>query len=75
LVGLSARTRSEWQDDDFDLAVPVAAKEQWAELLASVVRHGLVVAVRVTGPTAFPQGICPGSAGFRHSQIVLAATR
>jgi peptidyl-tRNA hydrolase len=32
---LSPRTRSEWQDDDFSLAVRVAGKEQWAQLLAS----------------------------------------
>ncbi len=33
--GLSPRSRSEWQDRDFDLAVRVAGKRQWAELLAS----------------------------------------
>jgi peptidyl-tRNA hydrolase len=33
--GLPPRARSEWQDHDFDLAVRVADKEQWAELLAS----------------------------------------
>jgi len=33
--GLSPRARSEWRDLDFDLAVRVAGKEQWAELLAS----------------------------------------
>ena len=32
---LPARTRGEWQDQDFALAVRVAGKEQWAELLAS----------------------------------------
>jgi len=32
---LEPRTRSEWHDDDFDLAVRVAGKERWAELLAS----------------------------------------
>jgi len=32
---LSPRTRSEWRDLDFDLAVRVAGKAQWAELLAS----------------------------------------
>jgi peptidyl-tRNA hydrolase len=32
---LSAHSRREWQDDDFSLAVRVAGKEQWAELLAS----------------------------------------
>jgi peptidyl-tRNA hydrolase len=32
---LSPRTRSEWLDLDFDLAVRTAGKEQWAELLAS----------------------------------------
>ena len=32
---LSPRTRSEWADRDFDLAVRTATKEQWAELLAS----------------------------------------
>ena len=30
---LEPRTRSDWQADDFDLAVRVAGKEQWAELL------------------------------------------
>ena len=33
--GLSPRTRSEWLDLDFDLAVRTAAKERWADLLAS----------------------------------------
>jgi peptidyl-tRNA hydrolase len=33
--GLSPRSRSEWGARDFDLAVRTAAKEQWAELLAS----------------------------------------
>jgi peptidyl-tRNA hydrolase len=33
--GLSPRSRSEWQDHDFDLAVRIAGKRQWAELLAS----------------------------------------
>jgi peptidyl-tRNA hydrolase len=33
--GLSPRTRSDWRDLDFNLAVRVAGKEQWAELLAS----------------------------------------
>jgi hypothetical protein len=51
--GLSARTRSEWQDDDFDLAVPVAAKEPWAELLASMVHNGLVVVL----DDEFPAGV------------------
>jgi peptidyl-tRNA hydrolase len=32
---LPARTRREWQDQDFPLAVRVAGGEQWAELLAS----------------------------------------
>lgn len=32
---LEPRIRSEWLDDDFDLAVRVAGKEQWAELLVS----------------------------------------
>jgi peptidyl-tRNA hydrolase len=32
---LEPRTRSAWMDVDFDLAVRVAGKEQWAELLAS----------------------------------------
>ncbi len=32
---LSPRARLEWQDHDFALAVRVAGKEQWAELLAS----------------------------------------
>src|SRR3984885_9560670 len=32
---LSPRTRSEWLDSDFDLAVRTAGKEQWAELLTS----------------------------------------
>jgi peptidyl-tRNA hydrolase len=32
---LGPRTRSEWLDRDFDLAVRTAGKEQWAELLAS----------------------------------------
>jgi peptidyl-tRNA hydrolase len=33
--GLPPRARAEWQDHDFHLAVRVAGKEQWAELLAS----------------------------------------
>jgi peptidyl-tRNA hydrolase len=33
--GLGPRARSEWLDLDFDLAVRVAGKEQWTELLAS----------------------------------------
>lgn len=33
--GLTSRSRSEWRDHDFDLAVRVAGREQWAELLAS----------------------------------------
>jgi peptidyl-tRNA hydrolase len=33
--GLSPRARADWQDHDFDLAVRVAGKERWAELLAS----------------------------------------
>jgi peptidyl-tRNA hydrolase len=33
--GLSARARAEWLDLDLDLAVRVAGREQWAELLAS----------------------------------------
>jgi peptidyl-tRNA hydrolase len=33
--GLSPRARSEWLDLDFDLAVRTAAKERWADLLAS----------------------------------------
>jgi peptidyl-tRNA hydrolase len=33
--GLSPRTRSEWADRDFDLAVRTAARERWAGLLAS----------------------------------------
>jgi len=33
--GLTPRSRSEWRDHDFDLAVRVAGREQWAELLAS----------------------------------------
>src|SRR5580692_9619328 len=33
--GLSPRARSEWLDVDFDLAVRTAAKERWADLLAS----------------------------------------
>ena len=32
---VSQRTRSEWRDLDFDLAVRVAGKAQWEELLAS----------------------------------------
>jgi peptidyl-tRNA hydrolase len=32
---LGPTTRSEWQDVDFDLAVRMAGKEQWAELLES----------------------------------------
>ena len=32
---LPAHSRREWQDEDFSLAVRVAGKEQWAELLAS----------------------------------------
>lgn len=32
---LEPSSRAEWLDDDFDLAVRVAGKEQWAELLAS----------------------------------------
>src|ERR1700733_119459 len=32
---LSPRTRSEWQELDFDLTVRTAGKEQWAELLSS----------------------------------------
>lgn len=33
--GLSPHTRSEWLARDFDLAVRIAGKEQWGELLAS----------------------------------------
>lgn len=33
--GLSPRTRSEWQGQDFALAVRVAGRHQWTELLAS----------------------------------------
>jgi len=33
--GLSPRGRGEWLDRDFDLAVRVAGREQWADLLAS----------------------------------------
>jgi len=33
--GLGPRTRSEWRDRDFDLAVRVAGEEQWADLLGS----------------------------------------
>jgi peptidyl-tRNA hydrolase len=33
--GLSPRARAEWLDLDLDLAVRVAGREQWAELLAS----------------------------------------
>ena len=33
--GLGPAARSEWLEADFDLAVRVAGKEQWAELLAS----------------------------------------
>jgi peptidyl-tRNA hydrolase len=32
---LDQRTRAEWSDADFDLAVRTAGKEQWAELLTS----------------------------------------
>jgi len=32
---LSPRAKAEWRDRDFDLAVRVAGREQWAELLAS----------------------------------------
>jgi peptidyl-tRNA hydrolase len=32
---LSPQARAEWRDRGFDLAVRVAGKEQWAQLLAS----------------------------------------
>jgi peptidyl-tRNA hydrolase len=33
--GLSSRTRSEWRDRDFALAVRVADADRWAKLIAS----------------------------------------
>jgi peptidyl-tRNA hydrolase len=52
--GLAPRTRSEWMDRDFDLAVRAAGKAQWAQLLVSglpVVTDGGFTEVAPGSPT------------------------